>query len=179
MKNISLVFFAVFALVILNISEPPQSTAILLFVGLVLSAAWSKISDMVLMWEYAAKIENIYVLPTNEQTGEAIEHDALNKFIVSVPWNQVAKEVENQKRLLARSGNEHFNDDALTENQKIKVRGYVFQSGKRINETWAEFEEFVINDIKKDRIERHCILEEADPKWYAKFSDNQDGIDWA
>jgi len=178
MKNIIFVFAFLLLTMLLNQFELPVAIAAFLISAISVAAVWHKVEMFFLLREYASQVENIYVVSNDPATNEEVFIEALQELIVNIEFNEVVNEVANQKQLLQKSGNEHFNDKDLQEHEKLQVLSFTFQDAEYINETFFEFELRVAEGIKEDRIKRHAVLKNADPVWYDQFCNYQNGVQW-
>lgn len=151
-----------------------------IFISLLVYLVYARISHILTVNEFSKKYEDIYVVSCNPNTGEelALPNDIVD-LVVFVPYEEVINEVNNQKDLLLESSNTFYCDPKLTEEQKIKVIPIIFKDGKNVNEKWKnQFKKRVIIEIEESRANRHEMLKQADPNWYHKNSNSQNGVVW-
>lgn len=130
---------------------------------------------------YGNWIENIYIVSMDRDNRklpklpEAIED--VKGLVVFTEFNNVIKEKRNQEKWLRRSQNKNF-ESGTGEFKKIKVVAIVFRDAHAINETWAEYEERIAYEIKKDRLKRHQALKNKNPDWYQENGNGQREVGW-
>lgn len=147
----------------------------LLFVVLILD----RINIFLVNKEYAKQFENIYVIHKNPLTGEEPElPEILQGLVVITSYKKVCEEIKNQEFLLHRSGNLFYCDPALTNDQRLCVKGIIMQDGEFINEDFDEYVVRLIDEIREDRRKRHLMLKKTSPSWYNQFANFQKGVIW-
>ena len=146
--------------------------------GVLLYLLDNRIRYYFLMRDYANRYENIYVVSMHPNGEQSADIEGLNDFIIQAPYRKVFKEVERQKALLIESRNAHYTDEGLKPSERLKVVPIIFQDAEAINETWPKFCKRVRKEIQADRAERHAILKKADPIWYHKYANYQQGVSW-
>lgn len=141
---------------------------------------WVKYSNARRMNEARGRIEPRFVISRHPRTGQAVNSlpEALEKLTLHVPYKRVARTVEEQKELLAESGNAYYADEALSEEDRLPVIPIIYQDGKHVNESWAEFELRAARKAAKVRARWHERLRQADRGYYMKYRHGQQGIEW-
>ena len=130
---------------------------------------------------YRIMYDDIIVISRNPEDDEELDlPKELLSVVVWADYEDVTKEVNNQKKWLREAGNNFFVDESLKEHEKIQVHKLIFQDGEFINETWSEeFRERAIAFIKNKRAIRHGLLKETDPVYYDMVGNRQKGVAWS
>jgi len=122
----------------------------------------------------AVSIENKYILSRHPDTGLEsllVNESALSTFVIWENYNHVQRRADKERRRLEMSGNGLSGDCRPAES--IKVYALIFQDGERANETWTEYEKFLIEFITSDRKTRHKYLKNKYPTWYDRWGNFQ------
>jgi hypothetical protein len=139
---------------------------------------WSGFEDKMLEIEFSSRIDDVIVAGIREN-GEIPEIPGDMDFMFFwVENRKVRKEEERMNKLLERSGNELYCDGSLSDNKRLKVYGEIFRDGDRVNESWEEYVDYLIDKGMKLRGDRHRILKENDGVYYDEICNKQDGVVW-
>lgn len=152
---------------------------ILLLAGIAIYMIKSRMELKALLERYATRYENIYVVSREPETEE--EHSFkgdLNRLIVWADYRDVVIQVRKEEALLRQAGNTFFTDPGLREDQRLKVIPIIFRDGAFVNESWKDFRGRIRETIEADRVAVHSNLKEANPDWYDKFANQQNGVTW-
>jgi len=140
------------------------------FAGLVIGVLSFIISEIVKRGKREAYlrecIEPQFIIPINPDTGERLRlPDKLANLAHHVPTRKIRR-VEKELRIaFEKSKNPFFADDLEPTNQ-LPIVGFRYQSGERVNETWEEFTQYVIDRIRDTRAKWHKDMKEANEDWY-------------
>lgn len=144
--------------------------------------AWlvvDKIRETVNVLSLRRRWENVYVVSCHPKTGEpASIPEELEGLVVNAPFRLVWKTARKYERHLQESGNKFAADDC-PEKSRVKVLTLIYQDGRNASETWGEFEERVVQEIREDRAVRNEDLRNADFVWYMKHGNRQAGVRWS
>lgn len=178
MKKMILFCFAMLAVfLIANLGFAMGCLASLLS-ALVVFLIWHRIDYIQTIAHYAKQYENIYVVSNHPDTDDEVFIQEVDHLIVNASYTDVMREVKDQERWLSESKNAFFCDPALKDHQRLQVIPIIYQDGQFVNESFKQFRKRVIEEIKKDRAERHAMLKKTDAAWYHKYSNNQRSVEW-
>ena len=154
---------------------------IVLICGLITKAIIERVEHSQKIDKYRLMYDDIVVISRHPDTDEELTlPNELLSVVVWADYEDVTKEVANQKKWLREAGNKFFNDSTLEEHQKIQVHKLIYQDGEFINETWGEeFRERAILLIKNKRAIRHGLLKQTDPVYYDLIGNRQRGVAWS
>lgn len=119
---------------------------------------------------YGRRIENIYVVTKHPETGEKPflgDLGTIDGLVRFAPYGRATKTMNTEQGLLQQSGN-HF-----WQQGKIDIIPIIFQDGVNVNESWGEFEQRVIEEIKQDRAKRHEGLKAQNSVWYMEHGNDE------
>jgi len=139
---------------------------------------WDRVLLLRKVKRYSDMYENIYVVSNHPETGELVDIGKFREMIVNSEYDRVLVNVGKEERWLRRVKNEFFVDEALNDNQRLKVIPIIYQDGEFVNETFKEFRKRVIMEIKEDRRKRHAFLKKMDQGWYMKYGNKQREVIW-
>lgn len=121
--------------------------------------------------------EDLHVISKHPQTGNAFQFKGdlaeANKYIFNVDYHKVTKTAERLRRDLREAENQNISED-LDPALRVDVHKHIFQEGGRVNETWAEFCEYVAEEIKANRAARHQLMFSNSYDWYISNHEKQD-----
>lgn len=130
------------------------------------------------MNSYENRFEDVYVVSNHPKDEREvwIMDEEIDRLIVRVDFEKVIKQVREEKKWLEKSGNDFYIGEGLNEKNRLKVLPIIFRDGKYVNESWEEFEERVLMEVKKSREERHERLRGAGLEYYHKYMNFQKGL---
>lgn len=153
---------------------------ILLLAGVAIYVIKSRMELKALLERYATRYESIYVVSREPETDE--EHffkgGDLNRLIVWADFHDVIVTIRKEEALLRRAGNAFFTDPNLSDENRLKVIPIIFRDGAFVNESWKDFKSRIRETIEADRVAVHSNLKEANPDWYNRFANAQNGVEW-
>lgn len=135
-----------------------------------------KIRESVDRLSLRRRLENVYVVSCHPVTKEQAEVGPdLDKVIFWASFRQTYKTARKYERWLEESGNRFVGPD-VPDRYRLKVVPIIFQDGANVNETFEEFADRVVAEIREDRSIRLSALRDQDPLRFQKYANRQVGV---
>ena len=116
---------------------------------------------------YREMIEPHFIAPYDPETGQEAELPAdLRRFVTFVHHRRLTRAVDQMKAKLKKAGNPFYTDEDLKDEDRLPVEAVRYQDGKRVNETYSDFGEYLEDRVRDGRRDWHVKMKRENPAWY-------------